>query len=477
MSIFTVYENNNFSKLFFFTFYIFIWGSLDTNFENSLKLLDEFSSRNIILFLRSTFFPFLLFFLSLFFFFNKPINIKNIKKKNYINYISYLFFIFLLIQLISHLVSDNEIIFTYYFFLSIFLLIYFNFAYFNNLLNVSFYISLIFLICLFVFFGFLSLKHFLTNGDLHLYGTFPSVYKSILTVSTNSIRSSGLARTTMLIYIPLFIYLLVSPISKSKFLFIFLLTFILLLTQSRLTNLYWLLFIFLSSYWYLRKNKIKEFIKKIFILIIIPFLITGGVISIKYYLMSSEIILVNASNDFIGLNKEKLFKNIIRVEDESNKKLGILQDNKIIKQKEKKKVVIIRQVDPSTYSSGRVEYWGQILDSNDRFFFGNGFLGDRFLIKNNASNIAFYTFASGGLIALFILMTIIFRCVFICYDLMFIKKIHFNKNNIILISSVFYIAFLTFRGIGENSYAVFSIDMIIFLQSLFIVEISRRKLF
>ena len=41
-------------------------------------------------------------------------------------------------------------------------------------------------------------------------------------------------------------------------------------------------------------------------------------------------------------------------------------------------------------------------------FFSGMVLGDRFLIKNNASNIAFYTFASGGLIAFFILMTIIF---------------------------------------------------------------------
>ena len=87
--------------------------------------------------------------------------------------------------------------------------------------------------------------------------------------------------------------------------------------------------------------------------------------------MSSEIILVNASNDFIGLNKEKLFKNKTIIEDEDHKKLKNLQDNKT-KQKEKKKVVIIRQVDPSTYSSV-VEYWGQILDTNDRFFFRNGF--------------------------------------------------------------------------------------------------------
>ena len=57
---------------------------------------------------------------------------------------------------------------------------------------------------------------------------------------------------------------------------------------------------------------------------------------------------------------------------------------------------------------------------------------------------------------------------------MFIKKINLRRQNIIIISSIFYIAFLTFRGIAENSYAIFSIDQIIFLQSLFIVELALK---
>ncbi len=323
-----------------------------------------------------------------------------------------------------------------------------------------------------MFFGFLSLKHFLTNGDLHLYGTFPTVYKSILTVSSNPIRSSGLSRIAMLLYIPFYMYVLMTTFSKKKFFAIFLLTFILLLTQSRTTSLFWALFIILSSYWYLRNNKFFSYIKKISILLILPFLITGGIISIKYYLISNSIIITDNSNDIVGINffDKILVTNNIKV-NENDIKIKIDQnDDKEIK------IVLLRDIDETTTSSGRVDYWKNIIKKNDKYLIGNGFLGDRFLINHNASNILFYTFASGGLLGSILIIFLVVRSAFICLDLIFIKRINIKKTNIILISSIFYLAFLTFRGIAENSYAIFSIDQIIFLQSLFIVELERRNL-
>ena len=106
---------------------------------------------------------------------------------------------------------------------------------------------------------------------------------------------------------------------------------------------------------------------------------------------------------------------------------------------------------------------------------GNGFLGDRFLIKNNASNIIFYTYASGGIISIFIIIFILLRTFYTSLNLIFIKKINLN-NNIILASSIFYLGLIVFRGIGENSFSIFSIDLIIFLQSLFICEIEKSKI-
>lgn len=467
-----IYNNNKVIKPLFFIFFFFIWCSIDTNFENSLGIFKKASITNVILFTRSTFLPFFTFLIIFIFFINKKVDIRFFERNNVFKLIFYIFITFLLIQLISHFISGNRIIFTYYFFLSFFLIIYLYFSTNNNLLNLSFYLSLFFLISYFIFFGFLSFKHFLTNGDLHLYGTFPSVYKSILNVSSNPIRSSGLSRIAMLIYIPFYLYLLITPFSKKKFFAMFILTFILLLTQSRTTSLYWLLFIFLSSYLYLRDYKFLSYIKKISILLLLPFIITGGIISFKYYLVSNSIIITDASNDITGI---KFFKKQLKFVTIDNNKDLVTSDNDEDNDEDnkKKKVVILRPIDDTNFS-GRVGYWKNIINENDKYFIGNGFLGDRFLINNNASNILFYTFASGGLLASILIIFIIIRCTFTCFNLMFIKKINLRKQNIILISSIFYIAFVTFRGIAENSYAIFSIDQIIFLQSLFIVELALK---
>ena len=47
-----IYKDKNILKLIFFIFYIFIWGSIDTNFENTLNILEDINFKNIILFLR-----------------------------------------------------------------------------------------------------------------------------------------------------------------------------------------------------------------------------------------------------------------------------------------------------------------------------------------------------------------------------------------------------------------------------------------
>ncbi len=459
-----VLNKTNLFKITFILFFIFIWISLDTNFENVYTGINEFKVTNFILLSRSVL-PFVLFFLICIFAYKyKKISIRNFFKKQNIYY--YIFFFYLFIQLIGHSLADNKFIFTYYFYLSFFLLIYIYFASSNNLLHFSFYLSLFILIILFSIFAYLSIKYFITNGDLHFYGTFPNVYKSILTVSTNVIRSSGLSRTTMLIYIPLFLYLLLTPISKKKFLINFLLIFIILLTQSRLTNIFWIIFIFFSFYWYMQKNRFNIYLKKFLTLIVIPFLITGGIISTKYYLVKNNILLTDDKNIIVGLN---IFNEVIIGENDF-----YTSDEDVSYRTQAAK--IIRIVDPSTLSSGRVEYWKQILKKNNNYLLGNGFLGDRHLIENNASNIMFYAYASAGFIGSFLLIILILRCIFLSLDLMFFKKVNFDKKNIIVISSIFYLGFLTFRGIGENSYAIFSIDQIIFLQSLMILEEHRKKL-
>ena len=460
-----------FLKLTFIILFISIWFSLDTNFENILIFNSYFTLTNLILVLRCLA-PFALFFL-IYILLLKEDKIRDFISFNKIlNFLAYIFFSYLVLQIISHLTSGNKLIFLYYFFPSFFLLLYLNFAVRNNLLDFSFYISLGILIILFIIFGALSLKHFFTSGDLHFYGTFPNVYKSILTVSTNVVRSSGLSRTALLIYIPLFLYLLISPTSKFKLIINFFLIFIILLTQSRLTNIYWSLLIIFSSIFYFRNNEFFKYVKKVIIILIIPFLITGAIISSKYYLLYNKIILTDSKNKIIGI---KIF---------DHPKLSFIKEGFEYKISTKNNVddkvddiIIVREIDPLTYSSGRVDYWKKILNRNNRQLIGNGYLGDRYLLENdNASNLIFYTYASSGLLGSILIIFLVIRCFFICMDLIFFEKINLNKKNLIPISSIFYLGFIVFRGIGENSFAVFSIDQIIFLQSFIIVEIFRLKL-
>ena len=124
-------------KFLYIIFFILIWSTIDTNFENFILFFDSPSYRNFILFLRSSFVFLIFAYLSR--------DLIKERDKNFIFrvdksliYLSYIFFIFLLIQLVSHFLSGNKIIFTYYFFLSFFLLIYFIFASNNDLLNISF---------------------------------------------------------------------------------------------------------------------------------------------------------------------------------------------------------------------------------------------------------------------------------------------------------------------------------------------------
>ena len=457
-------SNKEIFKFLFIILFAFIWICIDTNFENTFKILDVINFTTILLFFRSIN-PFI-FILIIFLLFSKNIKLSLFTKNKNINYLIFIFYIFFILQLFSHLVSDNEIFYLYYFFISIFLLFYFSYAFNAKLLTISFYISFFFLIVFFIIFGVLTIKYFFTSSALNLYGTFPFVYESLLTISTNVIRSSGLSRIAMILYIPLYLLLLISPVTKKKYLVFLLISFFIFLSQSRIIILYWIIFSLFSTIFFLWRKKIKIIITKIIFLIIAPLLITGLIVTAKQQ--------INVNQEIIFYKITSLY-NFIKNDENNNANESLNKSENVKDVVKRDKIKIIRKVDPRTYSSGRVKYWRQIINQNKRIWIGNGYLGDRYLIQNNASNMIFYTYASGGIVSLLLLAVIILRSLYTTFYLLFIKKVNLTKKNIILISSIFYIGLLIFRGIGENSFAIFSIDLIIFLQSLFICEETLKK--
>ena len=105
-------------------------------------------------------------------------------------------------------------------------------------------------------------------------------------------------------------------------------------------------------------------------------------------------------------------------------------------------------------------------------------MGDRFLLADNtqsAHNILIYSYASGGIISSILILILIFRYAYLCLFLTFVKKIPLVKKNVFIFSSIFTISFLFIRGIVENSVAVFSIDLLVFLSCITICEKFKNQ--
>jgi hypothetical protein len=97
-------------------------------------------------------------------------------------------------------------------------------------------------------------------------------------------------------------------------------------------------------------------------------------------------------------------------------------------------------------------------------------MGDRFLINQSASNILIYNYASGGIISVVIFIFLILRSIFIFVKVLFVYKILPNKNNLLIMSTIFIQSYLILRGVAESTFAIFGIDFLIFFSLYFFSE-------
>jgi hypothetical protein len=86
-----------------------------------------------------------------------------------------------------------------------------------------------------------------------------------------------------------------------------------------------------------------------------------------------------------------------------------------------------------------------------------------------------YSFACGGYIALLIFIIINLKIAQNLYICVFKKKIFQNDGFINIKLSTSFILFFWMRSVIENSFAVFSIDFLLFSCSYLVVENSLRK--
>ena len=250
-------------------------------------------------------------------------------------------------------------------------------------------------------------------------------------------RSSGVGRNILFFYILLSFFLIFYQNNNffyllKRILLIFL-SFYIFHLENRSSIYFLLLFNFFIFFYFLKKKNFKYRIRVLCIMLIIPYFIhIFATHSKKYHQIYNQ----NNPNNELSITNEKYVKNFT-----AYSRIYVLSGG-----------------------SGRLSLWEKsIKPITNNLFFGYGPQADRILINENVSNIFLYSLLCGGIFALIFILLIIISILNTILYLVFVRKIFFNKKNIIINSSIFFIIFLLFRSLFENSFAVFGIDFMIFI--------------
>jgi len=443
-----------------------IWLCIDTNFDNILSLKKEINFKNILTSVRAIA-PFVLFIIFIFDLFIKKKDFLFIKKNTF-NKIIIVFLFFFVFQFPGLIFTDNNILNCYYLMISILSILIVSKSFNENFTIINYQIGLFVLSFLLCIYGLITYKWFFFDTiNLNFYGTYPAAYIYMQEFSSNVIRSSGLARSSMILIIPLILLILSKKINWYYLIPFVFLGSIIYLTQSRAVLLFYFIFIIFLIIFYLSKKNIKFKLFKIFILILLPIIFSNILI------FSKEIIrTTNFDQIYKSLKYKTKYGNKYQIFDHYSKvhSYDYVEHEFYVEH-------LVRPFEKKSFSSNRVTYWKDVILSSQRPFSGYGVLGDRFLIKKNSSNAFIYSYASGGLISVFLLIIIFARYAFLGIKLIFIDKIDLKSKNFLLLSSIFTISFLMYRSLFEVGIAVFSIDFMIFLTCIAICEksVSRKN--
>lgn len=264
------------------------------------------------------------------------------------------------------------------------------------------------------------------------------------------LRATGYSR--LLAVVSLFVIVYFSLV-KNKSVKIFLIIFNTILAimiwqfQSRGTYICYYLSIFLIIFVIEKRNPIKNKIQKLLIYFFFPILISIVMTSFNTESQKTKII----SQDI----KESFSQN--------------LKNNRLISNKT---------------TTGRIKLWTDTINYYEKKkFFGYGIQGDRYLITKinnefygannpfgtNVSNGAIYSFLSGGYLAILFFL-ILYGVVFYLGINLLRKIISINKIEPIIKYSSTIMFYFTLRSIFENSFALYSIDFLLFLLAVSIIH-------
>ena len=278
----------------------------------------------------------------------------------------------------------------------------------------------------------------INRNSFHLYGIMGSQvsYAGL----ENAPRSSGLARLSLILFTFLSLhYILNNKVGNYKLLIsIFFLALISLLFHSRTVSFIFLIINFLFIFIYFKKFFLDK--RLIFCTILFPVLINVFYsFVIDKYVNRYEV----GDSSLFTITKNSLFRNT---------------EYKKFSNNEKKM---------EKFSSGRFNNWRTAYDiiwKNP--LKGYGPQADRILIeKQSIHNALLYAVLSGGLISGILIFLIYLYCIWLLIKFFFINRLALYKNYESNFCA-FLIIIFCLRSLLETSFAIFSIDFLLFILAI-----------
>ena len=442
----------------------------------------------------------------------------NFKKVDIIDIVFFLLSIYLICKILGglHLFGKkNYLEFNYltFSFLSMVLVCQNYIGYKNNknFIIIISIVSLFFLFALTIFYISVSFKvYFLDPNQIFskwMYAIHPitnEVFKSPYP------RITGMSRIIAVLSIIIFIFFL---ISKKKYIKIFLFlifnffSIVIWMMQSRGTLICFISTIFILILFDANLKKYKKFIL-ILLLILTPYASVELITNFKFNYnvnkfyekcvvqtkikAQKEKICTSGGNSF-AINYEFLEK-FLKLADETNEKVILedkpnsdnnnkietLSNNSIIEYPGNEfRLIKPHNHETAGYTSGRIAIWKKIFDLYDfKKFFGLGAQGDRqilmgeeskFILSSNASNLLIYSFISAGYLGLLSMITICLILVFKILHFFYRNKKLIYRDNLLNLTGASLLIFLLIRSLVENSFGLFSIDAILFINGLMLL--------
>jgi O-antigen ligase len=360
-------------------------------------------------------------------FLTKKINYSSLLKTDFL-ILNFIFLSYCFFNIYNTSNSNINLFWPFYMFLSLFFVV--------SILDqkeIKYLIKLTFLIILFGFIFYFSLaclQMYKTN-NLNFYGIMGN--NDGYWGFKNPPRSSGLARLSLILSSFLFLFLVLkNKIHYKKLLTLFIIIFstITLLFSSRTASTIWIITFISIFFFYIKliKNKLSI----LFFFFLIP-------------------ITIASSYNFLKINYYKL---------EDKKKFSLINNFDINDVKNSVSYTLLRKTN-NNFSSGRYQDWLKAFDIlKENPILGYGPQGDRLLINQSIHNAFIYSLISAGVIGGILFLLVYLRTLYFFVKFLFDKSLYLNFNFSI---SIILIIILNLRSTLETSFAIYSIDYLIFI--------------